>query len=134
VTSLHYHFPWLVKAKLRWALFCTATRRPMRMNLDWSPYYAIRKMNLPYREALAAYADVGRKRFDKDRFEEFCHRHMSELDEIAWEFFGTETAKHAVRLKVQALFPEHEHERFTEHFWERIQMWRRDEEAEKRLE
>ncbi len=129
VTSLHYHFPWLVKAKLRWALFCAATRRPMRMTLDWSPYYAIREKNLPYREALAAYADVGRERFDKDRFDEFCHRHMSELDEIAWEFFGTETAKHAVRLKVEALFPAHEHERFTEHFWERIQMWRRDEET-----
>jgi hypothetical protein len=55
---------------------------------------------------------------------------MRELDEIAWEFFGTETAKRAVRLKVEALFPAHEHEQFTEHFWERIQMWRRDEEAE----
>jgi hypothetical protein len=38
-----------------------------------------------------------------------------------------------VRLKVEALFPPHEHESFTEHFWERIQMWRRDEEAKRPL-
>ena len=30
-----------------------------------------------------------------------------------------------VRVKVAALFPEHELERFTELFWNRIQDWRR---------
>jgi hypothetical protein len=129
VTSLHYHFPWLVKAKLRWTLFCTSTRRPMRKTLDWTPYYAISDRNLPYREALAAYAAVARDRFDQERFDEFSYEYMSDLDEIAWEFFGTEKAKEAVRLKVAALFPSHEHEPFTELFWERIQMWRRDQAA-----
>ena len=30
VTSLHYHFPWLVMANLRWSLFFAATKRRMR--------------------------------------------------------------------------------------------------------
>ena len=50
--------------------------------------------------------------------------HLAHLDEVAWEFFGTGAARDAVRKKVQALFPEHEVEEFTEIFFARIQTWR----------
>ncbi|OQC36315.1 MAG: D-alanyl-alanine synthetase A [Acidobacteria bacterium ADurb.Bin051] len=127
VTSLHYHFPWLVKAKLRWALFVAATGRRMRKTLDWEPYFAVAREELPYREKLARYAAIARERLEADRFEEFCARHLAHLDEVAWEFFGTEVAREAVRAKVAALYPAHEVERFTEHFWGLIQFWRRTE-------
>ena len=52
VTSLHYHFPWLVAANLRWSIFCAATKRPMPINLDWAPYFEIADADAPYaREA-----------------------------------------------------------------------------------
>lgn len=127
VTSLHYHFPWLVKAKLRWALFVAATGRRMRKTLDWEPYFAVAREELPYREKLARYAAIARERLEADRFEEFCARHLAHLDEVAWEFFGTGVAREAVRAKVAALYPAHEVERFTEHFWGLIQFWRRTE-------
>ena len=38
---------------------------------------------------------------------------------------AVEKAKDAVRQKVTALFPAHEIEKFTEHFWDRIQEWRK---------
>jgi hypothetical protein len=129
VTSLHVHFPWLVKAKIRWALFCAATKRKMRMTLDWQPYFEIAASARPYREKLAGYAKVAHQRFETDRFEEFCERHLASLDEIAWEYFGTERAREAIRKKVQALFPEHEWNEFTEHFWHKIQEWRERESA-----
>ena len=44
-----------------------------------------------------------------------------------WEFFGSDVAKRAVRAKVESLFPEHEHEKFTEHFWGLMQFWRKTE-------
>ena len=126
VTSLHYHFPWLVKAKLRWSIFCAATKKPMRKTLDWDAFYAIAARDVPYREKLKAYAAVARERMEASRFEEFCQKHLNRLDEVAWEFFGTEIAKDAFRRKVAALFPKHEVEMFTELFWNRVQQWRQD--------
>jgi len=123
-TSLHVHFPWLVKAKLRWALYIVATGRRMRPNLDWAPYFAIADSDRSQREKLAAYGELARERLEADRFEEFCSEHLGDLEEATWEYFGTEEANAAVRAKVEALFPEHEHDEFTERFWEAIQRWR----------
>jgi hypothetical protein len=125
VTSLHFHFPWMVKAYLRWTIFCAATKRKMRRNLDWGPFYEVAAQELSYREKLDKYAAIAEERFESARFEEFCARHLGHLDSVAFDFFGSPEAKEAVRLKVVALFPEHEVEKFTELFWGRIQEWRR---------
>ena len=124
VTSLHLHFPWLVKAKLRWSVFCATVKKPMRPNLDWTPWFEVAAGDLPYEDKLRRYADIAHSRFETDRFEEFCQRHLGHLDDVAWEYFGSDRAKAAVRAKVQALFPEHEWDEFTDHFWDRIQAWR----------
>jgi hypothetical protein len=127
VTSLHFHFPWIVMAQLRWALFCAATRRRMRRNLDWEPYEAVRRRDLPYRERLRAYAAIAHERFETERFEEFCSEHLGHLDEVALEFFASEVARDAIHKKVTVMFPPHEVEQFTEHFWGLIQFWRKTE-------
>jgi hypothetical protein len=44
---------------------------------------------------------------------------------VADAFFGSDTCRDAVRQKVQALYPVHEIEEFTELFWGRIQHWRK---------
>lgn len=124
VTSLHYHFPWLVKANLKWALYCAATKRRMRQNLDWEPYFAIAARDLSPREKLAGYARIARERLESARFEEFCATQLKHLDEVAYAFFASAEARDAVRRKVSALYPAHEVERFTELFWQRIQQWR----------
>ncbi|MDX1502935.1 MAG: hypothetical protein R3325_11290, partial [Thermoanaerobaculia bacterium] len=127
VTSLHYYFPWLVKSKVRWALFAAVTDRAMRRNLEWEPFFEIAARDLPPRERLAEYGRLARRYLDAEAFQEFAGRQLGHLDEVAWEFFGSDTAHDAVRQKVTALFPEHEVEQFTEHFWGLIQFWRRTE-------
>jgi hypothetical protein len=127
VTSLNRHFPWLVLAKVRWAIFCAATKRPFRMSLDWDAYFEIAGTDASYEEKLQAYARLANERLDAAAFAEFDEEHFGELDEVAHEYFGTDEARSAVHQKVAALYPEHEVEEFTERFWADIQVWRESE-------
>ena len=131
ITSLHQHFPWLVLAKLRWALFCAATNRPFRKNLDWEPFFEIADSDADFAEKLEGYARLAAERFDTVAFEAFCDEHLGPLEEIAWEYFGSEDAKSAVRQKVTALYPDHEVDEFTERFWAAIQVWRAEQQADR---
>jgi len=99
----------------------------MRRTLDWEPYFEVRRKDLPYRERLRAYAAIAEERLETERFRDFCERHLSHLDEVALEFFGTDAARQAVSRKVAAMFPAHEVDRFVEHFWGLIQFWRKTE-------
>ena len=129
VSSLHYHFPWLVIANVRWSIFCAATNRAMRKTQDWDPFFEIADSDRTDREKLSAYAAIAHERFETDRFHAFCDEHLGHLDEVAWEFFGSDIARRAVREKVEALYPAHEIEEFTDLFWGRIQRWRAEQEA-----
>ncbi len=41
LTSLHYYFPWAMKALLRWTAFCTVTGRRPRIDLETARYFEI---------------------------------------------------------------------------------------------
>ena len=121
VTSLHFHFPWLIKANLRWSIFCAATNRRPNNDLNWREYFDIADQDIPFEEKLAGYVKIARKRFDVDEFEAFCAEHLSHLDEVADAYFATDAVRAAIREKVEALYPEHEFDEFTQLFWDRIQ-------------
>lgn len=126
VTSLHYHFPWLIMSNIRWSIFCAATDRSMHANLNWNEYFRIAAEDKPFEQKLDEYAKLALEYFEYDRFTEFCETHLSHLDEVADEFFGSDTVRDAIHKKVTALYPEHEIDEFTELFWDRIQMWRKE--------
>ena len=124
VTSLHYHFPWLIKANLRWSIYCAATDRSMHTNLNWADYFRIAAKDMPFEDKLEQYAALALAYFEHEQFTEFCETHLAHLDEVADEFFASDVARDAVRQKVEALYPEHEIDEFTEMFWQRIQTYR----------
>jgi len=128
VTSLHFHFPWLVKALLKWTIFCTATGRSPTLNADWTPYLEIADTpGLSFEERLDRYDALARDHFQADAFEAFCAEHLTELDTIALDYFGSDGFKEVVREKVSAVFPAHEVGEFTDHFFGLVQFWRQTE-------
>lgn len=127
VTSLHFHFPWMVKAMVRWSLFAAYTKRKPRLTPEWDKYFAIADQDLPFAEKLDKYDALAKAYFEADRFEEFCGTHLSHLDEVAYDFFGTPRAKEIFREKVTALYPKHEIDTFTDHFHGLVQFWRKTE-------
>lgn len=129
VTSLHYHFPWLIMSNLRWSIYCAATDRSMHANLNWGNYFDIAAKDIPFEEKLDGYAKLALEYFEHEQFVEFCDKHLAHLDEVALDFFASGLVKDAIRQKVEALYPEHEFDEFTELFWGRIQQWRKEQGA-----
>ncbi len=123
VSSLHYHFPWVIEANVRWALFAAATGRRVK-RIDWDEYILKVDPEMTLLERIDALMPSVHARFDTDAFGEFCERHLPHLHAVTHEWFGTDAAREAVRRKVAAVFPPHEVDEFTEIFFGRIQTWR----------
>jgi hypothetical protein len=123
VTSLHYHFPWIIEANLKWAIFAAATGRRVK-RIDWDAFILKVDPEMTLMERIDALMPSVHDRFDTEVFEEFCATHLPHLHEVLHEWFGTDDARDAVRRKVAAVFPPHEVDAFTETFFERIQNWR----------
>ena len=73
ITSLHYYFPWAMKALVKWSVFCTATGRRPRYDLDTRRYFDIAdRADLDYAEKLAAYRRLADDYFEVERYADFC--------------------------------------------------------------
>lgn len=122
VTSLHYHFPWIILANLRWSIFVATVRR-QQLPMGWPRYFQAVEEGMTVRERLDAMMPIVHRRFQTERFEAFCAEHLAHLDEVAVAWFRTDGCRDAVRQKVESLFPEEEVEEYTELFFDRIQTW-----------
>jgi len=72
ITSLHYYFPWAMKALVKWSAFCTVTGRRAQMFADTDPWFAIaEREELGYEEKLAEYRRLADDYFEADRYAEF---------------------------------------------------------------
>ena len=123
VTSLHYHFPWLVKALVRWSLFNAATGRKKSLDTQCQRFYDAHDPTLDIDEQLEAYDAIALEYYDAPAFEAFCEEHLGDLDRIAVQYFASPAFKEVVRAKVTALYPKHEIDRFTDHFFGLVQFW-----------
>jgi hypothetical protein len=127
LTSLHYYFPWAIKALVRWSAFCLAEGRQMRIDVDTKPWFEIGdREDLSYEEKLAAYRRLADEHFQAGPYAEFCATSLAHLDEAAHEWFTGDEFDRVLVDTVRATFPQHEHERFVAHYRGLLAAWAAD--------
>jgi hypothetical protein len=127
LTSLHYYFPWAMKALVKWCAFCTVTQRPMRINQNTRDYFDVGdRDDLPYEEKLAEYRKLADAYLDVQQYEEFCDSALPQLDELAREWFASPDFDALLIEVVSATFPPHEHEEMIARHRGLVSQWVRE--------
>jgi hypothetical protein len=127
LTSLHYYFPWAIKALVRWSAFCVVTRRDMHINQNSRDYFEWGdREDLSYEEKLAKYRELADAYFEVDAYEEFCATRLAHLDELAHTWFTSPAFDALLVHTVRTTFPSYEHEQFIAHYRGLLAAWAKD--------
>ncbi len=130
LTSLHYYFPWAIKALAKWSIFCAATGRKMRIDQDTRRYFYIGdREDLTYEAKLAEYRKLSGEYFQADAYEEFCAEHLANIDEVMLEYVESDAFDRMLIDTVTSTFPAHEHDKFVAHYRGLLGAWAKDEHA-----
>ena len=130
VTSLHYYFPWAMKALLKWSAFCLATGRRARTQVDVDPWFAVADDPLlGYEAKLVEYQRLADEHFDTVRYQEFCATSLPDVDEMVLEWVQSPDFDLLLEGTVRSTYPTHEQEQFLAHFRGLIGMWVKDEDT-----
>ena len=130
VTSLHYYFPWAIKALARWSVYCVTTGRRQRVDLHTERYFRIADdPALDYHAKLAAYQQIADEHFETDRYWQWCDEHLPHLDEQVLDWVTSTDFDRLLRDTVRATYPPHEQDRFLDHFHGLLDLWVVDEAA-----
>ena len=112
--SLHYYFPWAIKALLRWCVYCVVTGR--RMRVGHGPGRRGSPSRATTRSGSRRTAQLADDYFDVDDYEEFCDRHLPHVDEAMAEYIDSPDFDALLVETVTRAFPPREHEHFVAHY------------------
>ncbi len=130
LTSLHYYFPWAIKALVKWCVFTLVTNRPTQLDLDTGRYFAVADApGLSYAEKLGRYRELADAYFDSARYYDFWAGQQARLDEVVLDWVAGPDFDRLLVRTVQSVYPAHEQERFTAHLRGLLDLWVRDESA-----
>ena len=130
LTSLHYYFPWAIKALVKWCVFALVTGRRPRLDLETDRFFAIAdEPGMSYGEKLAAYRELADAYFETERYQDFCASNLSRLDQIVLDWVAGADFDQLLVRTVQSVYPAHEHEKFIAHLRGLLNLWVRDESA-----
>ena len=130
LTSLHYYFPWAMKALVKWCVFALATDRRPRLDTDTDRYFAIAdEPGMSYEQKLASYRALADDYFETERYQDFCASRLSRLDQIVLDWVAGADFDQLLVRTVKSVYPAHEHEKFIAHLRGLLDLWVREESA-----
>ena len=129
LASLHYYFPWAIKALVSWCVFCAVTGRHMRINQNTRDYFEVGDSDLPYEEKLARYGALADAYFQTEEFEAFCGEVLPDLDEVMLEYVESPEFDGVIVLSMQAEVEPERQEEMIERSRSSIASWTADAKA-----
>jgi hypothetical protein len=130
LTSLHYYFPWAMKALVKWCAFALVTGRRAKLDLETDRYFAIAdEAGMSYQEKLGAYRTLADAYFDSERYQDFCASQLPHLDDIVLDWVAGPGFDQLLVRTVQLVYPAHEQDKFIAHLRGLLSLWVRDETA-----
>jgi hypothetical protein len=128
LTSLHYYFPWAMKALVKWTVFALVTGRRPRLDLETRQYFEIADdPAATYPQKLAAYRELADHYFETERYADFCATSLARLDEIVLDWVAGPGFDQLLTDTVRSVYPAHEHDRFIAHLRGLLSLWVTDE-------
>jgi len=128
LTSLHYYFPWAIKALVKWCVFALVTGRRPQLDLTTEEYFRLADdASLSYEQKLAAYRELADRYFDTSRYQDFCASSLGRLDEIVLGWVAGPDFDQLIIETVRSVYPPHEHDQFIAHLRGLLGSWVRDE-------
>jgi hypothetical protein len=121
--SLHYYFPWAIKALLRWAIYCAVTGRQMRVAMEPEPWFEVGDDDRGYEEKLDAYRALADDYFEVEAYQEFCERQLAHVDDVVADYFASPEFDALLVHTVTSAFPPREHDMFVPHYRGLVAAW-----------
>jgi hypothetical protein len=126
LTSLHYYFPWAVKALVKWCVFVLVTGRRPKLDLETDKFFAVTGT---YQERLDQYRVLADDYFSAGAYAEFCASSLRFIDEIVFDWVSSASFGALLVDTVRSTYPPAEQDWFVAHLRGLIDLWKRDEEG-----
>ena len=130
LTSLHYYFPWAIKALVKWCAFALVTERQAKLDLETDRFFEVGDdPDMTYQEKLDAYRSLADSYFEADHYQDFCRASLPHIDEIMLDGVAGPDFDRLLIDTVRSTYPAHEHDKFIAHLRGLLGLWVRDETA-----
>src|SRR3984885_1541275 len=130
LTSLHYYFPWAMKALVKWCVFALVSGRRARLDLETARFFEVAdEPGLSYDGKLAGHRDPAHASLDSARYYDFWSGLQARLDEVVLDWIAGPGFDQLLVRTVRSVYPEQEHDQFIAHLRGLMDLWGREETA-----